>query len=160
VDIIGYDPFAPDSVFNALGVRRVGVIGEVFACSDVVSNHIANLPTTREILRYEHFSRLGEYGTFINTGRNAQVHVPGLVQAFTEVPTRTAYFDVTDPDEPPSADNPLLSLPNAYFTPHMAGTTGREVGRMGRYMVEECRRFIAGEPLKWEVTEKMLETMA
>jgi phosphoglycerate dehydrogenase-like enzyme len=77
-----------------------------------------------------------------------------------EVPTRTAYFDVTDPDEPPAADNPLLSLPNAYFTPHMAGATGQEVRRQGRFMLEEFLRYEAGEPMRYEVTTQMLETMA
>ncbi len=158
ISVVGYDPYAPDTVFDSLGVRRVS-LEEAFTC-DVVSNHIANLPTTKEMLRYEHFRLMPEHGAFINTGRNAQVHVPGLVRAFTEVPTRTAYFDVTDPEEPPKPDNPLLSLPNAYFTPHMAGATGREVRRQGKYMLEEYQRFVAGEPLKWEVSEKMLETMA
>lgn len=160
VKIIAYDPYAPDSLFEGLGMERADTISAVFAEADVVSNHIANLPATQEILRYEHFNALGEYGAFINTGRNAQVHVPGLVQAFTEVPTRTAFFDVTDPDEPPSPDNPLLKLPNAYFTPHMAGAASREVQRMGAYMVEDFKRYTAGEPLRWEVTQKMLETMA
>lgn len=160
VSVIAYDPYAPESLFESLGIRRADTILEMFAGSDVVSNHIANLPNTQEILRYEHFNALPENGTFINTGRNAQVHVPGLVRAFTEVPTRTAFFDVTDPEEPPQADNPLLALPNAYFSPHMAGATGHEVQRMGAYMAEECRRYLNGEPLKWEVTEKMLETMA
>lgn len=160
IAIIAYDPYAPAELFGKLGARRMDTLFDVFAQSDAVSNHIANLPATQEILRYEHFSAMPEYGAFINTGRNAQVHVPGFVRAFAEVPTRTAVLDVTDPDEPPSPENPLLSLPNAYFTPHMAGATGREIWRMAEYMVDEYKRYVAGEPLKWEVTEKMLETMA
>jgi len=31
---------------------------------------------------------------------------------------------------------------------------------MSQYMVDEFKRFLAGAPLKWDVTEKMLETMA
>lgn len=160
VRLIAYDPYVPDEVFDKLGIRRADTIQEVFSGSDAVSNHIANLPQTREILRYKHFSAMPEYGAFINTGRNAQVHVPGLVRAFTEVPTRTAFFDVLDPDEPPSEGNPLLALPNVWFTPHMAGSAGSEVQRMGAYMVEELYRFMRGEPLRYEVTEKMLQTMA
>jgi phosphoglycerate dehydrogenase-like enzyme len=160
IRVVAYDPYAPDEAFEQSGVRRASTMEEIFSGCDVVSNHIANLPATREILRYEHFSLMSEYGVFINTGRNAQVHVPGFMRAFTEVPTRTALFDVTDPDEPPGPGNPLLSLPNAYFTPHMAGATGREVRRMGAYMLEEFIRYGKGEPLRWEVTEKMLATMA
>ena len=32
--------------------------------------------------------------------------------------------------------------------------------RQSQYMVDEFKRFLAGAPLKWDVTEKMLETMA
>jgi phosphoglycerate dehydrogenase-like enzyme len=158
--LTAYDPFVPAEAFAKLGVQRASTLEEVFRQSDAVSNHIANLPQTREMLRYEHFSAMGEYASFINTGRNAQVHVPGLVRAFSEAPLRTAYFDVTDPDEPPSQGNALLSLPNAYFTPHIAGATGREVRRMGAYMLDEFKRYAAGAPLLWEVTEHMLQTMA
>lgn len=160
VTVIAYDPYAPDSLFESLGVQRAETLTHVFAGSDVVSNHIANLPATQEMIRYEHFSVMKEYGAFINTGRNAQVHVPGLVRALTEAPTRTAVLDVTDPDEPPQPGNPLLALPNVYLTPHMAGATGNEVWRMAEYMLDEYKRYRAGEKLKWEVTEKMLETMA
>ena len=31
---------------------------------------------------------------------------------------------------------------------------------MSLYMLEEFRRLIAGEPTRWSVTPKMLETMA
>jgi phosphoglycerate dehydrogenase-like enzyme len=160
VRIVAYDPYAPASLFESLGARRADTLPDVFSSCDVVSNHLANLPATQEILRYEHFGAMKEYGAFVNTGRNAQVHVPGLVRAFTEVPTRTAVFDVTDPDEPPQPDNPLLALPNAYITPHMAGASGNEVWRMAESMVDEFKRYAAGKKLKWEVTEKMLETMA
>lgn len=160
IRLVAYDPYVSDEMFQKLGVSRADTILKVFSQSDVVSNHIANLPQNHEILRYEHFSTLPKYGVFINTGRNAQVHVPGIVKAFTDVPTRTAFFDVTDPDEPPSADNPLLSLPNAYFTPHMAGSSGDEVQRMGAYMVEEFMRFMRGEQLHWEITKEMLTHMA
>ena len=160
IGVIAYDPYAREEKFSRLKLKRAASLMEAFEFSDVVSNHIPDLPETREILRYEHFNALPEYGSFINTGRNAQVHVSGIVRALTEVPARTAVFDVTDPDEPPSRNNPLLCLPNAYFTPHMAGSTGREVSRMGAYMVDECKRYLAGESLLWEVTADMLETMA
>jgi hypothetical protein len=37
---------------------------------------------------------------------------------------------------------------------------GMEVHRMSEWMEEEFDRFVAGEPCCYEVTEKMLETMA
>jgi phosphoglycerate dehydrogenase-like enzyme len=71
----------------------------------------------------------------------------------------TAVLDVTDP-EPPQADDPLFTLPNVIVTPHIAGSHGRECQRMASYMVEELRRYLAGQPLRWRVTREMIQTMA
>ena len=45
-------------------------------------------------------------------------------------------------------------------SPHIAGSKGREVERMGAYMAEECARWLSGAPTPYEVTLPMLETMA
>jgi phosphoglycerate dehydrogenase-like enzyme len=46
------------------------------------------------------------------------------------------------------------------MTPHIAGSMGGEVVRMAEYMADEYERFISGERCEYEVTLKMLETMA
>jgi len=60
-------------------------------------------------------------------------------------PDHTAVLDVCDP-EPPAQDCPLLTLPNVVMPPHIAGSMGPEIRRLGRYMVEELHRYVAGEP--------------
>ena len=160
VSVLVYDPYCSDSVIESLGARKLDDLTALFGESQVVSNHVANLQTTKEMLRYEQFAALPSYGAFINTGRNSQVHVPGLVQALGERPDITAFLDVTDPDEPPSRDNPLLGCDNVYMTPHIAGSINLERGRQGAYMAEECERWLAGQPLRWQVSLEMLETMA
>jgi len=102
---------------------------------------------------------MGERAVFINTGRGAQVVEADLIAAMKEKPTRAAVLDVTWP-EPPAAGSELYTLKNVILTPHMAGSIGYEVHRMGEYIYDEFESFIAGKPLKYGVTEKMLETMA
>ena len=97
--------------------------------------------------------------TFINTGRGAQIVEADLIRALKEVPTRTALLDVTFP-EPPEADSPFWTMQNVFLTPHIAGSMGKEVARMGSYMAEDFTRVLNREAPKWEVTLKMLETMA
>jgi phosphoglycerate dehydrogenase-like enzyme len=46
------------------------------------------------------------------------------------------------------------------LTPHIAGSLGGEVVRMAEYMVSEYISWLQGEPVRYEVTLKMLETMA
>ena len=74
-------------------------------------------------------------------------------------PDIQAVLDVTHP-EPPDAGSPLYSLPNVVLTPHIAGSMEGECRRMGRYMVDELRRFVTGEPLKWQITRERAALLA
>jgi phosphoglycerate dehydrogenase-like enzyme len=70
-----------------------------------------------------------------------------------------AILDVTHP-EPPAPGSPLYTLPNVVLTPHIAGSVDKECWRMGRFMVDEIKRFLAGEPLKGQITRETAERLA
>lgn len=156
--VLAYDKFLSKEELAALGAEKV-TLDALFSRCDTISNHIANLPETVGMLRYEHFSRMKKNATFINTGRGAQVVEEDLLRALLKEPDRTAILDVTDP-EPPFENSKLYNLPNVFLTPHIAGSSGNEVRRMGEYMLEEYRRGARNERFLYEVTPKMLETMA
>ncbi len=156
--VIVFDPFLPDEKATELGVEKCE-LAEVFERAFVVSNHLANNAQTQGMLHYEHFSRMKENAVFINTGRGAQVVEEDLVRVLRERPDLTALLDVTYP-EPPIENHPFYILPNCLLTPHIAGSAGDEVARMGEFMLAECLAYLNGEPCRYEVTEKMLETMA
>jgi len=153
-----FDPFLPDEKARELGVEKCELT-ELFERSFVVSNHLANNEQTKGMLNYDLFRLMRENAVFINTGRGAQVVEDDLVRILTERPDLTALLDVTDP-EPPISEHPFYTLPNCRLTPHIAGSAGDEVRRMGKYMFEECRAYIDGKTCQYEVTPKMLETMA
>jgi phosphoglycerate dehydrogenase-like enzyme len=102
---------------------------------------------------------MGDYASFVNTGRGASVVEADLIRALKEKPTRTAVLDVTWP-EPVAEGHEFLSLPNVFLSPHMAGYANQEVVRLADYMFDELKRFKAGEKLLHEVTLPMLENMA
>lgn len=158
IQVLICDPFLSAQQAQQLGGRKAE-LAEVFASCRVISNHVANLPATVGMMRYEHFSAMRSYAVFLNTGRGAQVVEADLARALREDPTRLAILDVTDP-EPPEADSPLMGLSNALLTPHIAGSSGDEVRRMAAYAVEELDRYLAGQPLRYAVTLPMLSTMA
>lgn len=158
LEVLVFDPFLSAERAEALGVIPVS-LEELFSSCAVVSNHLANNAATRKMLRYGHFSSMPPYGTFLNTGRGAQVVEEDLVQALTERPDLTAVLDVTDP-EPSPADHPFYTLENCFLTPHVAGSLGGEVVRMAEYMVTEYEAYAAGRPCAYEVNLKMLATMA
>ena len=70
-----------------------------------------------------------------------------------------ALIDVTLPEILPE-DHIFYRMPNVLLTPHIAGSLNDEVHRMAQYMIEEYTRVMAGEAPLYEVSWKMLETMA
>lgn len=158
LEVVAFDPFLSAERAAALGVTRVS-LEELFATCLVVSNHLANNEKTKGMLNGELFEKLVPYATFLNTGRGAQVVEGDLVRVLRTRPDLTAVLDVTYP-EPPEADHPFYTLENCFLTPHIAGSLGDEVVRMAEYMAEELAAYLSGRPTRFEVSEKMLETMA
>lgn len=158
LNVFAFDPFLPSEIAEELGIKLCS-LEEIFGSCQVVSNHLANNEHTKNMLNYNLFSKMLPYSTFINTGRGAQVNEDDLVKILTERPDITAILDVTDP-EPPVDGHEFYILPNCFMTPHIAGSSGNEVERMSEYMVEEFKHFINNKPTNYEVTLKMLETMA
>ena len=157
-EVLVFDPFLSEERAARLNVKKAE-LDEIFATCDVVSNHLANLPATVGIIKREHMLSLKPYATFINTGRGPQLDEKDLYDALTQVPTRTALLDVMT-DEGNSDTNPLNALENCLITPHIAGSSGFEVRRMAEYMMDAFELFQKGEPCSYEVSMKMLETMA
>ncbi|MDR3313812.1 MAG: hydroxyacid dehydrogenase [Oscillospiraceae bacterium] len=158
LEVLAFDPYLGAERASALRVQKT-TLEEIFATCDVISNHLANNAQTQGMLHYALFAQMLPHAVFINTGRGAQVAEADLCRALTEAPGRTALLDVTDP-EPPAADSPLFALPNVILTPHIAGSLANEVARMGDFMVQEYTAFTQGDPVQYEVTAAMLETMA
>lgn len=158
LNVLVFDPFLPDEKAAELGVEKCD-LATLFSRAFVVSNHLANNEQTKGMLCYDHFSRMRENAVFINTGRGAQVVEDDLVRVLRERADLTALLDVTDP-EPPVEGHPFYTLSNCLLTPHIAGSAGDEVARMGEYMLAECRAYLSGDSTHFAVSEKMLETMA
>ena len=152
------DPFLSAEDAAALGAEKVE-LEELFTRCQTISNHVANLPATVGMLHGGLFDRMKPTAAFINTGRGAQVVEADLIRALQAEPERVAVLDVTWP-EPPEDGSPLYTLPNVFLTPHIAGSSGQEVARMGCYMRDQFEKFAAGQPCEYAVTLKMLETMA
>ena len=158
LDVYVFDPFLPDEKAKELGVKKTD-LKTIFSSCVTISNHLANNPQTVGIITRELLMSLPERCTFINTGRGAQVDHAALYDAMKARPEASALLDVTWP-EPLDDSDPLYTLPNVIITPHIAGSQEDECERMAEYMLDEARRFVNGEPLRYEVTEEMLKTMA
>lgn len=156
--VLVFDPYLPEEEAAQLGVKKAE-LSCIFAECQVVSNHLANNEQTRGMLDHALFASMRPNATFLNTGRGAQVVEEDLVKVLKERPDLTAILDVTDP-EPPEEGHPFYELENCILTPHIAGSSGLEVHRMAVYMLEEFKAYTENRPCSYEVSLKMLETMA
>jgi phosphoglycerate dehydrogenase-like enzyme len=123
-----------------------------------VSIHAPSLPSTRGMIGARQLRLMKDGAALINTARGALVDEAALVEALREN-RFTAVLDVYE-TEPLPDDSPLRSLPNAVLAPHAAGHTHETYLRQGSTAVDATLRFLAGEPLRNEVTKAMLPNMA
>ncbi|GAA2153066.1 MULTISPECIES: hydroxyacid dehydrogenase [Glycomyces] len=153
VEVLLADPFVSEDEAAALGVRLVD-LDHLVAQAAVVSVHAPDLPETRHLIDAERLAAMKDGTVLINTARGRLVDTDALV-AELRTGRLAAVLDVTHP-EPPQADSPLFDLPNVFMTPHVAGSQGNELARMGLCTVEEAERFAAGQPLLNRVDPELL----
>jgi phosphoglycerate dehydrogenase-like enzyme len=152
LDVLVYDPFFTDADAGSLGIELVS-LEAIFQRSDVVSLHTPVFPETVGMITGQHLASMKQGATFINTARGELIRETEMLEVLSRRPDLQAVLDVTI-KEPPEAGSPFYTLENVVLTPHIAGSAGQECRRMGRYMVDELQRYLAGEPLKYALTEK------
>jgi len=94
---------------------------ELLKQSDIVTVHIPSFTANRALIGWEQLNMMKPSAYLINTSRGANIDEKALIRALTEHKIAGAALDVWDP-EPPSPDNPLLTMPNVIATPHIADT--------------------------------------
>jgi phosphoglycerate dehydrogenase-like enzyme len=151
------DPTLSVAAAERLDARLVG-LDELVRASDVVTIHAPDIPDTYHMFDARRLGQLRTGATLINTARGRLVDTEALV---AELATGriSAVLDVTDP-EPLPPDCPLLTMPNAVLTPHIAGSLGNEIRRMGRLAVDELERYVHGEDFAHGVVADRLPYLA
>ncbi|MDN5599820.1 MAG: hydroxyacid dehydrogenase [Brachybacterium sp.] len=135
------DPYVSEEEARALGTELV-TLEELFRRSDVVSLHAPDVPSTQGMVTGELLASMREGSTFINTARPALVDLDALREQVVSG-RLSAVLDVNDDLAP---DDPLWEAPSVSITPHIAGSLGNELHRLGESALEEIRRLCAGRP--------------
>lgn len=155
--VLVYDPFLTSDNAAALAVEPVG-LDEVFSGAQIVTIHLPVLPETHRMIGMDQLRRMHDGTLLINTARSAVVDQEALLRELATGRIVGA-LDVFD-HEPLPADSPFRSLPNVVLSPHVAGLTRDTYLRQGAAMVDEVQRFLAGEPLQYEIVPAMIPIMA
>ncbi len=157
MEVLLADPTLEDAAADALGVRLVA-LDHLVQASDVVSIHAPDIPETHHLFDARRIALMRPGATLINTARGRLVDT-GALTAELVSGRISAVLDVTDP-EPLPADSLLFGLPNVVLTPHIAGSLGNEIRRMGALAVDELERYARGEEFAYPVRPERLAVLA
>ena len=142
--IIGYRrrPHGDESVPVIAEDQLARALGE--------ADHIVNiLPASAETLHFfnrARFEAAKPGAIFYNIGRGTTVDQDALLAALRSARLGAAWLDVTEP-EPLPDEHPLLTEPNCFITPHLAGGHADEFKMLVRHFLENLNRFVRSEPL-------------
>lgn len=143
----GMDVFACTSKNSADlpdGIQKVTFNG-LLGISDILTLHCPLTPQTKEMINKDTLSQMKRGALLINTGRGALVNDKDVAQALCEGQLGGYGADVMT-QEPPKPDNPLLSAPNAYLTPHIAWATLEARKRLVAIASANVAAFVQGSP--------------
>ena len=113
---------------------------------------------TRGLLSRQTLAKLPDGACVINIARGGLINLDDLRTEVQRGRLRCA-LDVTDPQEPLPAGDPLRTMPGAIVTPHIAGS-GRQVREgIARVVLDDLERFFSGKRVENRVTTSMLDRM-
>ena len=131
MDVHFYDTENKLPLGNAKQVRS---LEELLSSCDVVSLHVPELPSTKNLMNAERIAQLKQGAILINAARGTVVDIDALVQALKDGKIHGAAIDVF-PVEPASINeefvSPLREFDNVILTPHIGGSTAEAQENIG-----------------------------
>lgn len=141
MQVIYYDVVTKLPLGNA---RQVTTIDELYATADVVSLHVPELPSTKNMVGAAEFAKMKKGAIFINAARGTCVDIEALADAIKSKQLNGAAIDVF-PKEPKANDEEFMSalrgLENVILTPHIGGSTLEAQANIGLEVAEKFARY-------------------
>jgi D-2-hydroxyacid dehydrogenase (NADP+) len=144
--VIGVDP--EDYAMTPIVKKYVkpDQLDEVLPQADVVFVSAPHTQDSHKMMGPKQFELMKRGAFFVAVSRGGLYDMDSLVKALDGKRLAGAGIDVTDP-EPLPKGHPLWKFDNAIVTPHVAGRSDEDYGRMVGTARENIKRFAAGKPL-------------
>src|SRR3984893_1619920 len=146
MDVIGVDPEDIPFMPVIKKVVKPDQLDEVLPLADVVFISAPHTPMSHKMVGPAQFDLMKKGAYFIAVRRGGLYDLPSLIKGLDSQKLAGAGVDVTDP-EPLPADNALRKFQNVVVTPHIAGRSDKDRGRMVGTIRENIVRFCDGKPL-------------
>jgi D-3-phosphoglycerate dehydrogenase len=121
MQVIAYDPYVADVVFQNVNAERV-TLDELLRRADVITVHTPLSNETRGMIGPAEFAKMKDGVIVLNIARGGIYEEQALADALASGKVSGAAVDVYEA-EPPGADHPLLNAPNIILSPHIGANT-------------------------------------
>lgn len=141
MQVIFYDVVSKLPLGNA---HQVGSLQELMSQADVVSLHVPDTPSTRQMIGAQELGWMREGGIFINAARGTVVQIEALVQSLKAGRLAGAAVDVFPVEPKTNKDefiSPLREFDNVILTPHIGGSTLEAQANIGSEVAEKLVRY-------------------
>lgn len=141
MNVIYYDVVTKLPLGNA---NQVASLKELLNQADIVTLHVPELPSTKNMITKKQFAEMKKGSIFINAARGNCVELADLAEVIKNGKLRGAAIDVF-PKEPKSnndpLDSPLRGFDNVILTPHIGGSTIEAQANIGLEVAEKFVQF-------------------
>jgi phosphoglycerate dehydrogenase-like enzyme len=145
--VIGIDARRREAPPGVLKLEGPEALDALLPEADFVILTVPHTPETEGFMGRARFRLMKRTAFFINIGRGMTTRLDDLVAALQAGEIAGAGLDVFE-QEPLPADHPLWTMPNVLITPHTAGHGPYLDERRFAILLDNCRRFLAGQPLR------------
>lgn len=144
MNVIGFGNFWDEEFAAAHQIRRVTNLQLLASESDILSLHTMLGEKTRHIINAALIANMKPDAVLLNCARGELVDQVALVDALKKGRILGYGADVLD-EEPPPANHPLFTCPNAILTPHIGSRTFESVVRQASMATENLTLFLDGK---------------
>jgi phosphoglycerate dehydrogenase-like enzyme len=145
--VIGVDERRRDKPPGVAELHRGDELDALLPHADFVILTVPHTPETEGFMNRARFQEMKNTAFFINIGRGKTTRLDDLAAAIEAGEIAGAGLDVFE-EEPLPADHKLWTLPGMLITPHTAGYGPYLDERRYEVILDNCRRFLAGQPLR------------
>ncbi len=133
--VFSYNPHKTKEELSSMGFYKIDTLEKMFSEMDIVSVNVPLTAETKDMINKKIFDVANPHLLLVNTSRGGIVNEADLFDSLAKGKIAGAASDVFT-QEPPSKENPLLSLDNFIATLHVAGSTEESLRRVGVKTVE------------------------
>ena len=145
--VMGVDARRREAPPGVLKLDGPDALDSLLPLADFVILTVPHTPATEGFMNRARFQRMKRTAFFINIGRGRTTRLDDLVAALRAGEIAGAGLDVFE-QEPLPPDHPLWTMPGVLITPHTAGYGPYLDDRRFEVLLDNCQRFLAGQPLR------------